>query len=54
LFEASNKGSIGEDFDKGCNHNTEFEDEHKTKKDSSMSLMPIKQIQNWRADVVKT
>jgi len=44
LFEAFNKSSNGEDYDKEYHHSKEFDDEHKTKKDSSISSMSVGKI----------
>ena len=51
--EASNKGSGTEDSNKESNHSEESDNEHKTKKDCSLALMSIEQIQSLIANAVK-
>jgi len=51
--EASYKGSDEEDSDKESNHNKEFDDECKEKKDPSLGSMPIEQIQSLIANAIK-
>ena len=44
LSEAFNKGSGTEDSDKESNHNEEYDDEHRAKKDLSLGSMSVEQI----------
>jgi len=46
------KRSGGEDSGKESNHNNEFDDECKPKRNSSLSLISVEQIQSLIADVV--
>jgi len=52
-FEASNKGSNGEDSDKEFNRAEESDDERKGRKDRSLGSMFVEQIQSLIANEVK-
>jgi len=52
-LEASNKSSQSEESNKESNHSKEFDIEHKSKKDSSLRSLSIKQIQSLITVVVK-
>jgi len=52
-IEASNKCSSAEESDKESNHSQDSDEKHKSKKDSSLHLLSIEQIQSLVADAVK-
>jgi len=52
-FEASNKGPQSKESSKKSNRNEDSDEEHKSKKHSSLHLLLIEQIQNLVADAVK-
>ena len=52
-FKASNNGSQSKDSGKESNHSEDSDEEHKSKKDSSLHWLSIEQIQSLVADAVK-
>jgi len=53
LFESSSKGSDDEESDKESNRNEDFNDERIKKKESSLGLMSVEQIQSLIMNAVK-
>jgi len=51
--EASNQGSSIEDSDKESNHNVEYDNERRARKDHSLGSISVEQIQSLTVNAVK-